>query len=473
VSWLKDLQQIFESEPEVWLHHHLGQNLDKIPHLSRIGPRKTGLLWQLVKLALWLVKRTRTRRHPIAKPKQARFLIFADTLNQMNALDTTIDGLRDLGEPVLAIAKSDYRNNKERKARYVKYHFGLVDVIVGGILLVKRGPQLFQQLKARNDISVPWYFHQFCASYFFMSYFYLILKRLRPEIVISANDHNVANRCLLAAAHKLGIKTAYLQHASVGELFPALRVNYAFLDGMFALETYRRCERNQTSQFRDVPIPKVFLTGLKKKLKNDGSVRETVGIAVNVLDDASKAVALVTKIAQQGSTVCLRWHPGQHDDDIKYFRKCLSGKIGITLSNPLKESVDIYLNKIGFLIAGNTSLLFEAAVCRVQPIYYELQPPDIRDVYGFVRNGLAAHACSEAELLEIVTGDNVSINEEAVCYFSKTFGTEWEGQEGGLVARCLIGLADCDEPVELYGHIDFFKSASAGRAVIKKQREEN
>ena len=473
MNWFKDLQKIFESEPEVWLAHHLGQNLDKIPHLSRNGPRRTGLFWQLVKLALWLVKRTRVRRHPVIGPDNARFLVFADSLNQMNALDTTIDELRARGEQVVAIAKSDYRNNEERRSRYVKYHFGLIDLLAGFALLAFRGPSLYRKLRAKKGVSVPWYFHQFCSSYFFMSYFYFSLRKLKPAIVISANDHNIANRCMLAAAHSLNIKTAYLQHASVGELFPALRVNYAFLDGMSALETYRRCEKNQPDHFRDVPIPEVFLTGLKKKLKKPENAREAVGVAVNVLDDAEKAVELVTKIVNQGQTVCFRWHPGQHDDDKRYFRKFLSGKAGITLSNPLKESVDVYLNKVRFVIAGNTSLLFEAAVSRVQPIYYELQPLDIKDLYGFVRNGLAVQATSEDELLEIVGGTDPQINDEAVRYYSRTFDTEWEGREGALVAKCLCHLTEGDEPTQLYGHTNFVSAPSAGAVLNEKSELKN
>lgn len=68
----QDLKSLFEKEPELWLAHHLGQNLENIPHLSRNGPRKTGLFWQLVRLALWLVKRSRIRRFPRVKRNNAR-----------------------------------------------------------------------------------------------------------------------------------------------------------------------------------------------------------------------------------------------------------------------------------------------------------------------------------------------------------------------------------------------------------------
>lgn len=460
MSWLKDLQRIFDSEPETWIAHQLGQNLGNIPHLSRNGPRRTGLFWQLVKLALWLVKRGRIRRYPAGKAGAARFLVFADSLNQMNALDTTIDELRARGERVVAIAKSDYRNNRDRKERYVKYHFGITDMFAGLVLLAKRGPSLYKVLSERNDVSVAWYFHQFCSCYFFMPYFYFLLRKLQPAIVITANDHNISNRCMLAAAHALNIKTAYLQHASVGELFPALRVNYAFLDGMSALETYRKCEPNQPAHPRNVPIPEIFLTGLKKKLQRAEGKRDAVGVAVNVLDNAEKAVALVNRIVEQGQPVCFRWHPGQHDEDVRYFRKQLSHKNGVVLSNPLKEPVDVYLNQVRFVVAGNTSLLFEAAVSRAQPIYYELQPLDVKDVYGFVRNGLANQAHTESELLELVARNEPKINEEAVRYYSRTFDTEWEGREGQLVAACLVELAGGSSSSELFGYVSFYPGAS-------------
>lgn len=457
----QDLKSLFEKEPELWLAHHLGQNLENIPHLSRNGPRKTGLFWQLVRLALWLVKRSRIRRFPRVKRNNARLLAFADSMNQMNALDTTIDELRARGESVVAIARSDHRNNKERKARYVKYNFGVIDLLAGFFLLFGRGPALYKQLSDRDDVSVAWYFNQFCSAYFFMPYFYFLLKAIRPIIVITANDHNIPNRCMLAVAHHLKIETAYLQHASVGELFPALRVNYAFLDGMSALETYRRCDENQPSHPRDVPIPKVFLSGLKKKLQpvDRSGNREAIGVAVNTLDNPRKAVDLVARIIEKGHQVCFRWHPAQKDEDIRYFRKHLSKQNGVTLSNPLEESVDAYLSKVRCLIAGNTSLLFEAAVSRTQPIYYELQPLDIKDLYGFVRNGLAVHACSINELLQWIKKEDLHVNEEAVRYYSQTFNTEWEGREGALVADCLIDLVNGRTPYDLFGYRAFGESS--------------
>ena len=115
--------------------------------------------------------------------------------------------------------------------------------------------------------------------------------------MITSNDHNVPNRCMLAVAHHLGIKTVYLQHASVSPIFPALRVNYAFLDGQCALDIYRQCEPNQPNTNRNAPLPKVILSGQKKHVKRSEKSQSTlIGVAFNVLDDAEAGIAFINAL---------------------------------------------------------------------------------------------------------------------------------------------------------------------------------
>lgn len=118
---------------------------------------------------------------------------------------------------------------------YVPFQLTLTDIFRVMVLFTTRGWGLYRALKEKHPVSVGWHLSTFCSVYTYLAYFYRVLSRTSPEFVITANEHNVLNRCMLAVAHHIGIKTVYLQHASVSNIFPALRVNYAFLDGQCAL----------------------------------------------------------------------------------------------------------------------------------------------------------------------------------------------------------------------------------------------
>jgi hypothetical protein len=263
---------------------------------------------------------------------------------------------------------------------------------------------------------------------------------------------------MLAVAHHLGIKTVYLQHASVSPLFPALRVNYAFLDGQCALDTYRQCEPNQPSTHRNVPIPGVILSGQKKHLKRSEKQQvAAIGLALNALDDPEAGISFIKALADEGQDVRLRWHPGQANRDTNQYRTAFANRERVTLSDPGQETISDFMESIAWLIAGNSSIHLEAAVAGVMPIYYELTLPDCSDYYGYVKHGLTQKAASVPEVLKIIeeTQDNHTPNAGAVRYYSDTYLTEWDGREGELVAECLKALAGGDElPVSVGDFID-------------------
>lgn len=125
---------------------------------------------------------------------------------------------------------------------------------------------------------------------------------------------------------------------------------------------------------------------------------------------------------------------------------------GVALSNPRNEDVATYLSGLKCLVAGNTGLLLEGASARVVAVYYEFSEPAIRDVYGFVKNGLAQHAESEDDLLDILVDRKIAINQEAIKHYSATFNTTYEGRESELVAGHLNKLSLGEDPESLWGY---------------------
>lgn len=457
MQWLKGIKSILVNEPETWLTYLYGQQLHNRPMLTRERPRYRGLILQVAKYCALILRDFRLKQRPEVK-EPAKFFVYAGTANQMNSLDNTINSLKQRGEEVIVVGNPRVLTDKDKVRGYIPYQLGFADVLRSWVLLSTRGIGLYRALKATHSVSVGWHFANFCCVYSYLAYFYRVLSQVNPEFVITANDHNSPNRCMLAVAHHLGIKTVYLQHASVSPIFPALRVTYAFLDGQCALDTYRQCDKNQPDTVRDVPVPQVILSGQKKLLRRSANhKRGIIGVALNALDNSQAGIQLISALSDNGLHVRLRWHPGQSDKSTSQYREAFSDSELVSLSDPSEEPVSDFMEQIGWLIAGNSSIHLEAALAGVMPIYYELTPADQPDYYGYVKHGLSRSAASVEELLALVEGTMGSHtpNIEAVRYYSSTYLTQWENKEGDLVALCLSRLsAGASLPVKA---VDFAK----------------
>lgn len=465
MGWYKDINAILEQEPETWLAYLYGQQLENIPHLTRTKPRFRGLVLRLCVYFLFLVRHFALRQ-PTGLKTKADFVVFAGTANQMSSLEGTTNILKRNGKRVLEIGHGKLLHTDDQRDRYIPFSFNVPDIVKSLVLLGRHGASLYKDLQKKHPSAVQSYFNNFCSVYTYLVYFHRVLKKTKPDFVITSNDHNPPNRSLLAVAHYLGIKTVYLQHASVSNLFPALRADYAFLDGQCALDTYRECEKNQPETKRQAPTPKVLLTGQKKHLaRSDKRNAAAIGVALNALDDSATAIRFVKELANAGQQVRVRWHPGQSERHVAQYLTVFSGIAQVQLSNPKTEPVSDFMANIRWLVAGNSSIHLEAALAGVTPIYYELTPPDNPDYYGYVRHGLAKRANSAAEIVALmaagfgVEGPDV----EAVRYYSATYLTEWDGSEGELVGEILLGNDVCGVDI-----VDLLERQDApGRDVIE------
>src|SRR5690554_5866102 len=350
MGWYKDINAILEQEPETWLVYLYGQQLENIPHLTRTKPRFRGLVLRLCAYFLFLV-RNFAFRQPAGLKTKVDFVVFAGTANQMSSLEGTTNILKRNGKRVLEIGNGKLLHTDDQRGRYIPFSFNVLDIVKSLVLLGRHGVSLYRDLQKKHPSSVQSYFHNFCSVYTYLIYFHRVLKQAKPDFVITSNDHNPPNRSLLAVAHFLGVKTVYLQHASVSNLFPALRVDYAFLDGQCALDTYRECEKNQPLTSRMAPAPKVLLTGQKKKLaRNDKHEVAAIGVALNALDDASVAIRFVKELVSAGQELRVRWHPGQSERDIQQYLKGFSSIPRVRLSNPRTEAVSDFMANVRYVV---------------------------------------------------------------------------------------------------------------------------
>lgn len=442
MGWYKHINSILKDEPETWLAYLYGQQFENFSAIHNRKPLFRGFALQLFKFICHILKNMRLSNSGV-EIEGVDYLIFANTDNQLAALKTTINALHNRNKSLAVLVGKRQLDTKGVDKAYCTIWFNLKDVYRAFRLLLSRGPRLYFSFKRVNAEIVKFHFNEFCKVYIYLVYFLRVLGSSQPKYVIVANDHSVSNRSILAVAHFLGIKTVYLQHASVSSLFPALRVNYAFLDGQSALDTYRLCERNQPQSGFSAPFPKIILSGQKKYIARSKKLDSMpIGVAINTLDDYAMVTKFVCTLLKAGKEVRLRWHPAQSQEEQGFLQRALAEQKNISFSNPRKESVSDFFSEIEWLVAANTSIHLEAVLAGVSSIYYEFGQPDKPDYYGYVRNGLAKSANSVEEVISLIEGVelNNSSNIDAVRYYSATYMTAWDGKEGELVADCLCRL---------------------------------
>jgi hypothetical protein len=256
-----------------------------------------------------------------------------------------------------------------------------------------------------------------------------LLKRTKPRAIIFANDHLVIARSLLLAANDLGIKTYYIQHASVSEFFPPLEFTYSLLEGRDALDKYKKSGALNT-HVKLVGMPKIdkYSNQINKK-----PIITSVGIAFNLLDEIEAVFKVADRINNSfpDLEIVLRPHPSDKRD-LRLLKE-------YKLSDSKCNDSFSFLSKIDLLIAGDSSILLEATLMNVYSVYYLYNPSAIFDYYGFLKNGLVEYCENETQLLDLISKIKIrkpDVHERAK-YYNETVGTSDFGRSSDLILEIL------------------------------------
>ncbi len=208
-----------------------------------------------------------------------------------------------------------------------------------------------------------------------------LLKKNKPKAIVFANDHLIIARSMLLAANHLGIKTYYVQHASVSEYFPPLEFSYALLEGMDSQLKYAKC-----GEVKSI----VHLCGMSKfdQFSKQLNVKKKVGVvgfAFNLIDEIEEVFKFVSQLIEDNSNlkILLRAHPGD-SRNMELFRN-------FSFSDSKTEPAFNFLSKIDCLISGESSIHLEAVLLDVYPLHFSFDKKIQFDYYGFVKNNLVEH----------------------------------------------------------------------------------
>jgi predicted glycosyltransferase len=144
-----------------------------------------------------------------------------------------------------------------------------------------------------------------------------------------------------------------------------------------------------------------------------------------------------------GLEVSLRPHPGM-ESKAKYQNIIDSYNIGF--SDSKKYDAFSFLKNVDAVISGNSSILLEAALQNVFPIYYYSPKTvfyfthDRYDKYDYVKNKIAVHVDNLETLGDLLTDlirKKPNIRQYAK-YYCDTIGTANEGKSAALAANIIL-----------------------------------
>lgn len=269
-----------------------------------------------------------------------------------------------------------------------------------------------------------------------------VLVESSPECVVFANDHSYDRKALILLTEDLGLKTIYIQHASVSTAFPELHTTYSFLDGMDVLEKY-------TSGKKEI-YGKIVLIGAMRydslrlySINRKCYKRNCIGVAINPIDDIGNVIKFCNQLLDDLNDlkIKIRLHPemrgkcsdfGNNDRII-----CISAK---------DEDIKDYLDSIDLQIAGNSGIHLDAFFGGVPTFVYNFSNLKYVDSFDYVNNGMIEFVNS-VEKVESYVKDLPTdiVNSRLIKTYDESYEKSYMGQCSEIVANFIISGCDFNQ----------------------------
>lgn len=252
-----------------------------------------------------------------------------------------------------------------------------------------------------------------------------LLKKHQPRCITFSNDHTLEPRAMLLAAQTLKIPSFYIQHACIRSDFPPLRFSHSLLEGKDALHKYKNSGSIEG---------KVSLIGIPRMdpymhHRNENKTVRSIGLCSNLLDNTATIQAVLNALSTEFPDLTISYRPHPSDQ-----RKLDVGP-NIKVSNSRTENPFEFLIRQDLIIAGNTSIHYEAAILNVVSVYYQFDPNGkVEDMYNFVANKLVKEAADLTELMAIIW-QNIQQKQnirQRASYYNAVLDTPNEGKSKAL-----------------------------------------
>lgn len=261
-----------------------------------------------------------------------------------------------------------------------------------------------------------------------------VLKRCKPQCIVLANDHLSYCRSLALVCEDYGIRTIYIQHASVSEAFPELHFTYSFLDGIDSLYKYTKGKKEVYGN--------VILLGALRydtlstyRIRRKCYKRNCIGIAINDLDSNKIVNDFCNQLLDRHPNVSLRVrsHPALKNKPFVF-----DNKDRIIYSCATDESMIDYLDNIDIQISGDSGVHFDAIIGGVPTFVFNFSSKPFEDNYGYVKKGLIQFAESIEKAFELLGHLNEEAPSETISFYDVSYGKSYAGECSKIVAEFII-----------------------------------
>lgn len=447
---------IHKNESEVWINYSAGVNTKFNLARSKTPWKLTGGMPRLLIFFRWLILHSSFKSLYLNKKQ---LCIFSGSINQYSSLKSTIKSMLDKNIPHINFIDRNIPFDSIASSSTYHIKFQPMILIVGLIIFVRRFAHLLSILNKKDSNLIRRRLNSFLEIYFWLPFFVHCLIKLDSKYILTSNDHNQSNRCLILAAKYLRVKTIYIQHAAVSTRFHRLQFDYSFLDGQHAFDIYKKCEKNSSKNFLPPSHRHVFLSGIKKKLYVKYQLdTNKIGISLKEADHFDQIIDVIKYLNDKNYTIYLRWHPASSFVFIRKLAALVSQfSNNVYISDPKIEGVNSFFKKVSTVISSNSTILLESRLSALRSIYYEFGPVSVFDYYGFVEKGIAVYASSLKELtyfieLPLLNNDHTIQN---LKYYTHTYNTPWVSREGDLMVHCLDAINSNIDISGLFGFRSF------------------
>ena len=267
--------------------------------------------------------------------------------------------------------------------------------------------------------------------------FHQILSRFRPESVILSNDHRIFTKSLELVCEDFGIKTIYVQHASVSYAFPELHFTYSFLDGMDSFRKYTDAGKKT--------LGSVFLLGSARydmlsnyRIHRIQTKRNCIGIAINLLDNNKIVNDCCNKLLEIDPLIQLkiRTHPLLKNNPFHF-----DNKDRIIYTCAIDEDIMDYFDSIDLQIGGDSAVHFDSIIGGIKTVAFNFSSEQYRDNYGYVRNGLIEYAEDFDQLMKIINKETI-FDVAKIRFYDESYGKSYSGKCSEIIADFILNDYD-------------------------------
>ena len=297
-------------------------------------------------------------------------LVFAETQNQHASLQAMVSALGRRARYIQA-ALFDGASGDTGQQHVESFALTFSGWVFSLGKSIQMFPLILRESRRYEGVLSRFYVRQLFRSCGYWFWLRRLLKRYPSQWVLTANDHNPWNLMLYDLSRREGRKTAYVQHASVSDIFPALNFDVSFLDGQVARDVYSAIAERHGKSRLDVQS-QVCLSGQQKKVTRNLvlGMREEVGLATSSLTKTELARQLLDQLMEEGFRVTLRSHPTESPKRIEEYQQWAHSRNGMCYQKG-DVALSEFLDGVGVVLAGDSGILLEAAVSGRQAVYVE------------------------------------------------------------------------------------------------------